>query len=697
MRKMATIRKISKITPIEGAEFIEVAEVDGWRVVVKKGEYQENTLVVFCEIDSFVPSSIAPFLTASDRSPKEYLGVKGERLKSKKLRGVISQGLILPLYVIKNKIFTLEVGADVSELLGIVKYDPPMPAQLAGQAKGNFPSLVPKTDQERIQNIKLENYYGEYEVTEKIEGCFLAGQLIETWEGASVKIKDIVNNGVRPKLVGVDSNGKVVPCEVTRVFRNGKKDNWVEVSFNPYSRSNIVGKSGNLIVTSNHKVFLEDMSEVEAGSLVSGDKLLMQSNLYCDKAMHYFKSSLLGDGSVGGNGHFSYNEGHASKYKEYVEYIKDVFSAVPYSTREQLSGKGSLISSIRLFTSPQLRELRSEWYPNDKKTLPADISWMDDFSVAKWYMDDGSLSHSDKQNDRAVFSTNTFSKEDVNRLANKLVELYGVDCTVYQSRGWCLRVNYANGTINNMWKAIAKHIHPSLRYKLPVEYRGVDFTSYGQVEQLNKSLIPVTVVCVNKIEPTKSNFPSGRVGYDIETTTHNYFCGGVLVHNSSMTCYLDLEGNFEVCSRNLSLKEDPNNSFWKAARMYNVEQKMKEAGMQGFAIQGELIGEGIQGNIYNIKGIDFYVYDVYDVKQGKYLKHSERFELTKTLMIKHVPFLYPLALTCAATKDCLLEIAEGKSSLNQNQEREGIVLKNISDTSKTFKCISNKYLLNTKE
>ena len=698
MRKMATIRKISKITPIEGAEFIEVAEVDGWRVVVKKGEYQENTLVVFCEIDSFVPSSIAPFLTASDRSPKEYLGVKGERLKSKKLRGVISQGLILPLYVIKNKIFTLEVGADVSELLGIVKYDPPMPAQLAGQAKGNFPSLVPKTDQERIQNIKLENYYGEYEVTEKIEGCFLAGQLIETWEGASVKIKDIVNNGVRPKLVGVDSNGKVVPCEVTRVFRNGKKDNWVEVSFNPYSRSNIVGKSGNLIVTSNHKVFLEDMSEVEAGSLVSGDKLLMQSNLYCDKAMHYFKSSLLGDGSVGGNGHFSYNEGHASKYKEYVEYIKDVFSAVPYSTREQLSGKGSLISSIRLFTSPQLRELRSEWYPNDKKTLPADISWMDDFSVAKWYMDDGSLSHSDKQNDRAVFSTNTFSKEDVNRLANKLVELYGVDCTVYQSRGWCLRVNYANGTINNMWRAIAKHIHPSLRYKLPVEYRGVDFTSYGQVEQLNKSLIPVTVVCVNKIEPTKSNFPSGRVGYDIETTTHNYFCGGVLVHNSSMTCYLDLEGNFEVCSRNLSLKEDPNNSFWKAARMYNVEQKMKEAGMQGFAIQGELIGEGIQGNIYNIKGIDFYVYDVYDVKQGKYLPSKERITICTMLWLKHVPIVdMNFVIDSTTTKDQLLIASEDFSKLNPKQQREGCVYKNINEPNKSMKTISNRYLLKAKD
>lgn len=100
MRKMATIRKISKLVPIEGAEFIEVAEVDGWKVVVKKGEYEEGDLAVYCEIDSFVPSSIAPFLTAPDRFPKEYLGVKGERLKTRKLKQQISQGLILPLEVL---------------------------------------------------------------------------------------------------------------------------------------------------------------------------------------------------------------------------------------------------------------------------------------------------------------------------------------------------------------------------------------------------------------------------------------------------------------------------------------------------------------------------------------------------------------------------------------------------------------------
>ena len=337
MRKMASIQKIKDVLPIANAGRVCTYVINGWSTVDNIGKYKVGDLVVFCEIDSFIPNSIAPFLTASDHFPKEYLGVKGERLKTRKLRGVISQGLILPLNILpQNDLeWTDPVGADVSELLGIVKYDPPLPAQLAGQAKGNFPSLVPRTDQNRIQNIKLEEYYGEYEVTEKLEG-------------------------------------------------------------------------------------------------------------------------------------------------------------------------------------------------------------------------------------------------------------------------------------------------------------------------------------------------------------------------SSCTFHLDQEGNFEVCSRNLSLKETEDNAFWKAARMYNVEQKMKESDMRGFAIQGELVGEGIQGNIYNIKGVDFYVYDVYDTKQGKYLEPLTRRSMSASLNLKHVPVIDLAKYIQDMSKDDLLLYAEGKSVLNPKQEREGCVLKSINDPSKSFKIVSNRYLTGSK-
>ena len=91
-----TIRKIDAIDPIEGADQIEVATVGGWKVVVKKNEFEVNSLAVYLEIDSWVPNELAPFLTKGTE-PREYNGVKGERLRTVKLRGQISQGLLLPL------------------------------------------------------------------------------------------------------------------------------------------------------------------------------------------------------------------------------------------------------------------------------------------------------------------------------------------------------------------------------------------------------------------------------------------------------------------------------------------------------------------------------------------------------------------------------------------------------------------------
>jgi len=97
VRKLASIRKIADILPIENADAIEVAVVDGWSVVTKKGEYQPGDLAVYFEIDSFVPEHLAPFLTKGNAKAKEYEGIIGNRLRTVKLRGVTSQGLLLKI------------------------------------------------------------------------------------------------------------------------------------------------------------------------------------------------------------------------------------------------------------------------------------------------------------------------------------------------------------------------------------------------------------------------------------------------------------------------------------------------------------------------------------------------------------------------------------------------------------------------
>ena len=338
MRKMATIRKIDTILPIDGADAIECAVIGGWKVVVKKGEFSVGDLAVYCEIDSWIPTELAPFLSKG-KEPREFEGIKGERLRTVKLRGQLSQGLLLPMTdLLKMKYdgeAVVEEGDDISEILGIVKWEKPMNAQLAGMARGNFPSLIPKTDQERVQNLVKEIASAgdmDFEVTEKLEG-------------------------------------------------------------------------------------------------------------------------------------------------------------------------------------------------------------------------------------------------------------------------------------------------------------------------------------------------------------------------SSMTCYL-IDGVFGVCSRNLDLKETADNTFWQVARAEGIEEKMREQfGLADYAIQGELIGPGIQGNIYKLSKPEFHVFDVYNIQYGQYLKPALRRAVVKRMGLNHVPVIW--STWKLSEVDSILAQAEGRAWLNGDQEREGIVFKQV-DGGMTFKAISNKYLLGEK-
>lgn len=202
-RKLATVRMIDEIKPIEGSDAIEAARIGGWWIVVKKNEFAVNQFVVFCEIDSFIPTELAPFLTKPGHFPKEYNGVQGERLRTVKLRGCLSQGLILPLSVLAQEIVgdpTEYEGSDVSTLLGIVKWEPPVNANTSREAKGNFPHFLRKTDEERVQNLTREiekRQWESFEVTTKLDGSSLTAYVFNEQEGVcsrNIELKEVEGN-----------------------------------------------------------------------------------------------------------------------------------------------------------------------------------------------------------------------------------------------------------------------------------------------------------------------------------------------------------------------------------------------------------------------------------------------------------------------------------------------------------------------
>jgi RNA ligase (TIGR02306 family) len=162
LRKLASIQRIKELEPIEGADAIEKATVLGWQLVVKKNEFKVGDLAVYCEIDCLMP----------DKPEFEFLKPRGMRVRTIRLRGQVSQGICFPLSILPPD-FDISEDNDCTGVLGIEKYEPPIPACLSGIAKGRFPSFIPKTDETRVQVLQklLDKYRGEKcYITEKVDG-----------------------------------------------------------------------------------------------------------------------------------------------------------------------------------------------------------------------------------------------------------------------------------------------------------------------------------------------------------------------------------------------------------------------------------------------------------------------------------------------------------------------------------------------
>jgi len=218
--------------------------------------------------------------------------------------------------------------------------------------------------------------------------------------------------------------------------------------------------------------------------------------------------------------------------------------------------------------------------------------------------------------------------------------------------------------------------------------------------------------------------------YDITVEdNHNFFANGILVHNcqnlstefsewvgdvndresqlswevtekldgSSMTVYVNQDDS-GVCSRNLNLLESEGNTYWRIARSRGLIEKILSTG-RNIALQGELIGEGIQGNPYKISGQDFYLFDIYDIDAGEYMLPRDRQQLAQDLDIQCVPVIAHSASLYDTlgikTVDAVLGFAEGASTLMNKTEREGVVFK-CTTRQLSFKAISNRFLLREK-
>jgi RNA ligase (TIGR02306 family) len=237
-RKLASVRKISKISSIEGADKIELAIVDGWKVVVAKDvNHKVDDMVIYCEIDSFLPVKEEFEFLRKSSYKKMSDGTEGFRLKTIKLRGQVSQGLILPMSVVEYTNVQFKVGMDVTNLLGVTKYEPPIPAELSGKVKGMFPSFLYKTDEERVQNLSSE--YESYKEKNKEEVKFYVTEKLDG-SSATFYIKDGVFGVCSRNLELLETEGN----SFWKVARELKLEEWlISLGKNICLQGELVGES----------------------------------------------------------------------------------------------------------------------------------------------------------------------------------------------------------------------------------------------------------------------------------------------------------------------------------------------------------------------------------------------------------------------------------------------------------------------
>lgn len=291
MRKMATIRSIDNISPIDGADRIELAKIGGWSVVVEKGLYRPGDWIIYCEIDSWIPHSIAPYLS-NGSTPKEFCGIVGNKLRSVRLRGALSQGLVLSLRLLPEDVRdTLQMHQDVSHELNILKYEPPISAQLSGLIRGTFPHHTPKTDQDRIQNLERElaefnNTCRSFEITEKLEG---ASMTVSFYNG------DIE---VSSRNLSLQDDGK------NTYWKVAKQDNLIDVlktyNKNISLQGELIGEGveGNIYKLKGHTFMLYDIFDIDNQRYYTASERSAFSNKFNVKHVPILGSKTFGDVSI---------------------------------------------------------------------------------------------------------------------------------------------------------------------------------------------------------------------------------------------------------------------------------------------------------------------------------------------------------------------------------------------------------------
>jgi RNA ligase (TIGR02306 family) len=227
MRKLASVQKILAVEPIEKADKLEVVTVLGWHCVAKKGDFKVGDSCVYFEVDSLLPMVEQFDFLKSRGTTKLEDETEGYRIKTIRLRGQISQGLVFKVSEFPQ-LSNVEEGDDVTDVLGVKQWYPIVPACMKGLVKGSFPSFIPKTDETRVQNLQrvLTRFKGlSCYVTEKLDGTSVTYYLKDGEFGVcsrNQELKETKDNLYWKVAREYDIENKLRNCGVNNIAIQGE-------------------------------------------------------------------------------------------------------------------------------------------------------------------------------------------------------------------------------------------------------------------------------------------------------------------------------------------------------------------------------------------------------------------------------------------------------------------------------------------
>lgn len=747
-RALAYIVTIDDITPIEGADNIELARVSGWRVIVNKEQFKPGDAAVFFEIDSLVPET----------EWSEFLRPKKFRVKTYRLNKfkVTSQGLLMPMDILpKGK--TFNVGDDVTKVLGVtyyVKEDNYRKAKDGNpnekynrmaakhpklakkkwfrwlmkrmwgrkllfvflgrhidERKYKFPDWIKRTNEERCENTPWITQSKEpFVCTEKIDGCFDYRTTVRTSEG-HIPIGRIVNQKLPVLVASYNEDKQIVE------YKNIVDYHKIKVS-HPVLKIG-VGYRGHgnrdkyITCTDNHK-FYTSTGWKQAKDLKQGDIVYHFTESFPYEIKQLILGSLLGDASINANdkdgGYRCVHFSQSDKQIDYFNYKKNLLGKYALGERIRTSGYGSLMHDMHTTTNLELNKFLNEHcMKNGKKFVTQEwCNELDPMGLAFWYMDDGSISNrdNDRLGCRIHIATNGFSLQENETLANMLRDRFGIEATIGDKEtynGYTLILDVKN--TERFCSLIAPYVCDSMKYKLPKKYQDIKCCYDDICFDSGMNIVEVDIKSIENIDEHKEYF------FDLTIEdNHNYFAQSILVHNCSTTVFLDAtkrKHDFGVCSRNVRqmtpdmenyhTKSSGTNVYWEMALKYDMQNALediaKKYDVQRVVLQGETYGEAIQGNPLHLKYRDFAAFNL--VFDGERLGSIQAKKILDNYKIPFVPIIDD-AYYMPDTFEELKEQADGKSTINPKCLREGFVYRSY-DGKQSAKNVSVKYLLKQKD